>query len=247
MTTLTGICPGSRLRTTQLVEKKRLIRKANPKVLCFAGVPCSGKSTLVSRLMQRHPQLFYQIIRSTSRQRRPEESAETSIRFMSQTDYDFYFSEGTMFWSEQIFGNSYGYHVLDILSAIESEKIIIFESAPTLLLMKHPYLWAGMQGKADIWNQAEKHLIFISPASITDIKSGTGWATIQARLRKRLLTRDPNISREELHARTGDRVREELGFWAFAHDFAVENDGSRSIDEVFEEVEGYVMEHILAQ
>jgi len=235
---------GARFKTHQLGEKRRLIREANPRLLVFAGVPGSGKSTLVRRLIERHPDEIIHIVRSSTRPMRPEETNETRARFMDDDDYSHYLGEGSMYWSEHIFGHNYGYHVKDILDALSSGKIIVLESAPTCILMENEYHWTGMQDTG-VWSDAKKYLIFVAPARIEEIENPAAWPNIKLRIRDRLRNRDSNIDLEELLERSSKRMLEELGFWSHQNNFVVENDGSRSIDHIFEEIDRYVIRHVL--
>lgn len=126
------------------------------KLIVITGPSGVGKGTLVSLLVQRHPQLKVSIS-ATTRQPRLGERSGVDYYFLSKPDFETAIANQELLeWAEYA-GNYYGTPKAQVIEEIESGNYAILEIE-----------LAGARAIADIFPEARR--IFILPPSIEELE-----------------------------------------------------------------------------
>ena len=126
------------------------------KLIVITGPSGVGKGTLVSSLLQHHPQLRVSIS-VTTRQPRPGEIEGVNYYFLSKKDFETAIVEGKLLeWTEYA-GNYYGTPKAQVIEQIQAGNYVILEIE-----------LAGARAIANIFPEARR--IFILPPSIAELE-----------------------------------------------------------------------------
>ncbi|MBE9045059.1 guanylate kinase [Pleurocapsales cyanobacterium LEGE 10410] len=126
------------------------------KLIVVTGPSGVGKGTLISLLVQRHPQLKISIS-ATTRQPRPGETAGVDYYFLSKQDFEAAIADGKLLeWAEYA-GNYYGTPQAGVTEQIEAGNYVILEIE-----------LAGARAIAKIFPDARR--IFVLPPSIEELE-----------------------------------------------------------------------------
>lgn len=107
-------------------NKSRISNESNPPgflVVLSAPSGC-GKTTLLSRLLKRHPD-WVRSISVTTRAPRPEEKAGEDYEFMSSEKFQELEKSSELLESEQIFGNFYGTRIKPLEEPIKQGRVVL--------------------------------------------------------------------------------------------------------------------------
>lgn len=130
--------------------------KSPGKLIVITGPSGVGKGTLVSLLLERHPQLKVSIS-ATTRKPRPGETDGVEYYFLNQKDFETaILNHELLEWAEYA-GNYYGTPKAKVVEEIEQGNHILLEIE-----------LAGARAIADIFPQATR--IFILPPSIPELE-----------------------------------------------------------------------------
>ncbi|NJK55278.1 MAG: guanylate kinase [Pleurocapsa sp. SU_5_0] len=164
------------------------------KLIVITGPSGVGKGTLVSLLLQRHPQLSLSVS-ATTREPRPGEIDGVAYYFLNQQDFETaIFNHELLEWAEYA-GNYYGTPKAQVIEQIEQGNYVVLEIE-----------LAGARAIANIFPQARR--IFILPPSIEEL---------EARIRARGTNSEESIANRLAIARQEIAASEEF-------DFAIVND-----------------------
>lgn len=126
------------------------------KLIVITGPSGVGKGTLVSLLLQRHPQLRVSVS-ATTREPRPGETDGIEYYFLNQKDFETaILNRELLEWAEYA-GNYYGTPKAPVVEQIQQGNYILLEIE-----------LAGARAIADIFPQATR--IFILPPSIEELE-----------------------------------------------------------------------------
>lgn len=176
-----------------------------------AGV---GKGTMVSMLLERHPE-FVPTLSATTRPPRPGEKSGTVHVFVSEEEFDAYIAEGKLL-EHQLIHKKYRYGILKgpVFDALEAGKNVVGEA--------EVQGWETMKANPEI--APHMRVIFMMPPSIE---------AIAERVRRRAPTTDEEVQRRM------ETARWELTFAAGA-DFQVLAEENEQ-EKIYAAIEAYIL------
>ena len=179
---------------------RRLIRdafKAFPpsslRILSVSGLSGSGKTTATQELLDRHPEKFIRLVRTTTRPPRPEDAALKNHHFLTVEDFNRELKEGLIYAPRFNGGHHYGYSVEDILSALlQGDKVVVMEALNSAKELQ------------SLWPETQIKVVGILPAEYQGEGDEAYKAKVASLLAERMRKRDPNIPEAEIVARLQD-------------------------------------------
>jgi len=192
---------------------------ARKQVVVIAGPSGSGKNSIISRIIERHPNC-QRLVTATTRKMRPGEVDGVDYHFFSQDRFDFEMQKGNI--PEHRFvptlGTYYGIYIPDLEKRLQEGHLVFAQ--------------VDIEGMKLLRERYGALSIFIMPESIEQFHG-------------RLHARNPEWSQKELKARM-KITDEELRIHAPQYDYRVINaDGSllQTVSEVLEILakEGYTL------
>jgi guanylate kinase len=163
--------------------------KLTGRLIVLTGPSGVGKGTLVSLLLQRHPQLRLSIS-ATTRAPRPGEIDGVAYYFLNQKDFETaILNHELLEWAEYA-GNYYGTPKAPVIEQIEQGNYILLEIE-----------LAGARAISNIFPAARR--IFISPPSIEEL---------EARIRARGTNSEESIANRLTIARQEIAAQDEFDF-----------------------------------
>jgi len=153
------------------------------KLIVITGPSGVGKGTLVSLLLQRHPQLKISVS-ATTREPRPGETDGIEYYFLSKKDFETAILQSELLEWAEYSGNYYGTPKAKVVEQIDRGNYIILEIE-----------LAGARAIANIFPEAKR--IFILPPSVEELEARirTRGTNSEASIASRLA-----IAREEIAA-----------------------------------------------
>ena len=170
---------------------KMLVKYCPPDLFLFAGTSGAGKSTFSKLLLQKRPEQFMYLMRTTTRKPRPEDAKSQDHRFLNKAEFDREMARGNIYFPMKNYGEDYGFHIDDLASAVLSGKTVVLEGLRSSEEMRR--FWPGVHF----------HKVAIVPVSAQDdIESAPGREKVAKLLRDRILKRDSKINPVEAQERS---------------------------------------------
>ncbi|MFA7002237.1 MAG: hypothetical protein WC352_08850, partial [Candidatus Omnitrophota bacterium] len=176
-----------------------------PRILSVVGLSASGKTTVVEKLLRDHPDKFRRMVRTTTRQRRPEDEDMSNHRFMTVGEFQADLADGFLYAPRFNAGDHYGYSLEDILDVLLEDKIIVMEALNSAKELQRlwPYAQVRISGIMPVKYEGETDEAYARKA--TDV------------LRARMRHRDASIPDEKINKRLREsgnitQIRKEAGF-----------------------------------
>lgn len=206
----------------------RALRALSPeqRVLAVVGGSGSGKSTLTGILLEKHPDVFVRLRRSTTRPRRQKDAGGDAHRFMSTGE--FAKNEHHLYGQTTPYGFRYGFLLEDVIEAALSQRAWVVNVMVHLTDLKA--LCPGMQVR----------VVGITPLRVCGKLDDEGRRVITPMLRGRIISRDGNIQLAELD----DRVQKACRDTELVHQVAdqiIVNPASTSVETVYAAFEAYCL------
>jgi guanylate kinase len=96
------------------------------KLVVLTGPSGVGKGTLLTQILQRHPELYYSVS-ATTRSPRPGEENGKNYYFISRSEFEKLVAQGEFLEWAEFAGNCYGTPRTAVLDHIQSGKLVILE------------------------------------------------------------------------------------------------------------------------
>ncbi|NET00567.1 MAG: guanylate kinase [Sphaerospermopsis sp. SIO1G1] len=96
------------------------------KLIVLTGPSGVGKGTLMQKLLERHPELYYSVS-ATTRSPRPGEVDGKNYYFISRNQFEKLVAQGEFLEWAEFAGNYYGTPRTEVLQKINSGKLVILE------------------------------------------------------------------------------------------------------------------------
>lgn len=96
------------------------------KLIVLTGPSGVGKGTLLQKLLEKHPELYYSVS-ATTRSPRPGEVDGINYYFTTRSDFEKLVAQGEFLEWAEFAGNYYGTPRAEVLDQIQSGKLVILE------------------------------------------------------------------------------------------------------------------------
>jgi guanylate kinase/ubiquinone/menaquinone biosynthesis C-methylase UbiE len=104
-------------------------RQPKPAPILFSGPSGIGKTTLIHRLINAHPELYARPVSLTTRQRR-EGEGDAEYRFVTVEEFERFIAEGKLANSDTVYGNLYGITTESLQNLCEQSLCPVKEVRP---------------------------------------------------------------------------------------------------------------------
>ena len=102
------------------------VRQFKSQLIAFSAPSGAGKTTIVKRLAEKHPQIVISVS-STTRQKRPNEVDGRDYFFISELDFKRGIEQKKFLEYEQVHGNFYGTLIETVETEYKAGKVVLFD------------------------------------------------------------------------------------------------------------------------